>query len=55
MPMLNPALPLLLPAFLLLASPARAATADFQKDIRPLLNEFCLKCHSSKDHKGDRD
>lgn len=32
-----------------------AATADFQKDIRPLLNEFCLKCHSTKDHKGDLD
>lgn len=33
----------------------RAAQADFQKDIRPLLNEFCLKCHSTKDHKGDLD
>ena len=46
---------LLLPALLLLARPARGATADFQKDIRPLLNEFCLKCHSTKDHKGDLD
>ena len=33
----------------------RAATADFEKEIRPLLNEFCLKCHSTKDHKGDLD
>jgi hypothetical protein len=33
----------------------RAATADFQMEIRPLLNEFCLKCHSTKDHKGDLD
>jgi len=33
----------------------RATAADFQKDIRPLLNEFCTKCHSTKDHKGDLD
>ena len=33
----------------------RAATADFEKEIRPLLAEFCLKCHSTKDHKGDLD
>ncbi len=33
----------------------RAATADFQMEIRPLLNEFCTKCHSTKDHKGDLD
>jgi hypothetical protein len=42
-------------AALLLVSPLRLAAADFQKDIRPLLNEFCLKCHSTKDHKGDLD
>ncbi|NBR85004.1 MAG: DUF1592 domain-containing protein [Proteobacteria bacterium] len=45
----------LLPALLFLARPARAATADYQKEIRPLLGEFCLKCHSTKDHKGDLD
>ena len=55
MPMKTSVLLLLLPAMLLLARPARGATADFQKDIRPLLNEFCLKCHSTKDHKGDLD
>ncbi len=55
MPMKTSVLLLLLPALLLLARPARGATADFQKDIRPLLNEFCLKCHSTKDHKGDLD
>ena len=45
-----------LAAALTLPSPGgRAAQADFQKDIRPLLNEFCLKCHSTKDHKGDLD
>ncbi|MEQ2006951.1 MAG: DUF1592 domain-containing protein, partial [Limisphaerales bacterium] len=42
-------------AALLLASPLRLAAADFQKEIRPLLNEFCNKCHSTKDHKGDLD
>ncbi len=33
----------------------RAAQPDFQKDILPLLKEYCLKCHSTKDHKGDLD
>ncbi|PAW85344.1 MAG: hypothetical protein B9S33_09920 [Pedosphaera sp. Tous-C6FEB] len=55
MPMLKSALPALVPALLWLASPGRAATPDFQKDIRPLLNEFCTKCHSTKDPKGDLD
>ncbi len=41
-------------ASVLLVAPA-ASAADFQKDIRPLLNEFCLKCHSTKNHKGDLD
>jgi len=34
---------------------AAASAADFPKDIRPLLAEFCTKCHSTKDHKGDLD
>ena len=55
MPMKTLALCSLLPALLFLARPARAATADYQKEIRPLLGEFCLKCHSTKDHKGDLD
>ncbi|MEN9573028.1 MAG: hypothetical protein RL514_883 [Verrucomicrobiota bacterium] len=42
-------------ALVLPALRGRAATSDFAKDIRPLLNEFCLKCHSTKDHKGDLD
>jgi len=46
---------LLAPSLLLLAGSPRLAAADFQKDIRPLLTEFCLKCHSTKDHKGDLD
>ncbi|MFM8468485.1 MAG: DUF1587 domain-containing protein, partial [Limisphaerales bacterium] len=39
----------------LVSAAASASAADFQKDIRPLLNEFCTKCHSTKDHKGDLD
>src|SRR5437867_9980655 len=31
------------------------AAADYDKEIRPLLNEFCLGCHSTEKHKGDLD
>ena len=34
---------------------ASAAPVDFQKEIRPLLKEYCLKCHSTKEQKGDLD
>src|SRR5437660_10133538 len=27
----------------------------FGKTIRPLLSEYCLKCHSTEKHKGDLD
>src|SRR5690349_13145675 len=27
----------------------------FGKTIRPLLSEYCLKCHSTEKHKGDMD
>src|SRR5690349_4605594 len=27
----------------------------FEKDIRPLINNYCLKCHSTEKHKGDMD
>src|SRR5262249_7568732 len=27
----------------------------FNSQVRPLLNEFCLKCHSTEKHKGDLD
>ena len=40
---------------LLTTGTAQLSGADFQKDIRPLLKEYCLKCHSTKDHKGDLD
>ena len=33
----------------------RAVAADFQKEVLPVLKEFCVKCHSTKDHKGDLD
>ncbi len=29
--------------------------ANYEKDIRPLLTEYCLKCHSTEKHKGDLD
>ena len=32
-----------------------AAAADFAREIRPLLKEFCLGCHSTEKHKGDLD
>ncbi|MFA6543216.1 MAG: DUF1592 domain-containing protein [Limisphaerales bacterium] len=44
-----------LAALLLTVNPACQAAADFQKEIRPLLNEFCVKCHSTRAHKGDLD
>lgn len=42
-------------AYVLWVAAATTTAADFQKEIRPLLTEFCLKCHSTKDHKGDLD
>jgi hypothetical protein len=39
----------------LLRSPAHAATADFEKEIRPILAEYCNKCHSTEKQKGDLD
>ncbi|MBI1841306.1 MAG: DUF1587 domain-containing protein, partial [Verrucomicrobia bacterium] len=29
--------------------------ADFEKEIRPLMKEYCLGCHSAEKHKGDLD
>ena len=40
---------------LLVASTALGAAADFKKEIRPLLKEYCLECHSTEKHKGDLD
>ena len=30
-------------------------TRHFDKQIRPLLSQYCLKCHSTEKHKGDMD
>ncbi len=34
---------------------AEESTTEFETTIRPLLNEFCLKCHSTEKQKGDLD
>jgi hypothetical protein len=39
----------------LLSHASSAAPADFEKDIHPLLTEYCLKCHSTEKQKGDLD
>lgn len=31
------------------------AAADFEKEIQPLLKEYCLGCHSTEKHKGELD
>jgi len=35
--------------------PAPDNAATFQQDIRPLLHDYCLKCHSTDEQKGDLD
>ena len=37
------------------AADANTTPAFFDKSIRPLLIEYCLKCHSAEKHKGDLD
>jgi hypothetical protein len=32
-----------------------AGTADYRREIRPLLKQYCLGCHSTEKHKGDLD
>ena len=32
-----------------------AGTADYGREIRPLLKQYCLGCHSTEKHKGDLD
>ncbi|HSI14391.1 MAG TPA: DUF1592 domain-containing protein [Chthoniobacter sp.] len=39
----------------LLRGATHAATADFEKEIRPILAEYCNKCHSTEKQKGDLD
>ncbi len=40
---------------MLLAAVLPVAGADFKKEIRPLLTEYCIGCHSTEKHKGDLD
>src|ERR1051326_1141131 len=40
---------------LVVVSALPATAADFDREIRPLLKEFCLGCHSTEKHKGDLD
>src|SRR5215207_8703926 len=37
------------------ATPASQPAADFEKEIKPLLAEYCNKCHSTEKQKGDLD
>src|SRR5580765_8030582 len=44
--------------FISLATAAEDVTSTpqaFDRTIRPLLSEYCLKCHSTEKHKGDLD
>src|SRR5437762_1331026 len=47
--------PLAFSLLLVLASALPCAAADYEKEIRPLIKEFCLGCHSTDKHKGDLD
>src|SRR3989449_985285 len=40
---------------LLVASTLPITAADYEREIRPLLKEYCLGCHSTEKHKGDLD
>src|SRR5580765_3806155 len=40
---------------LIVASTLPCAAADYEREIRPLLKEYCLGCHSTEKHKGDLD
>src|SRR5438445_11632412 len=35
--------------------PSAAGMADYERQIRPLLKQYCLACHSTEKHKGDLD
>src|SRR6266567_589817 len=40
---------------LVVASTLPCTAADYEREIRPLLKEYCLGCHSTAKHKGDLD
>src|SRR6266498_5510270 len=47
--------PLEFSLMLVVASCLPCRAANYEKEIRPLLKEFCLGCHSTEKHKGDLD
>ena len=32
---------------------ATTSHADFAKEVRPVLSEYCFSCHNDQKHKGD--
>lgn len=46
---------ILLTALAVRAEGPSSNLASFAEEIRPLLREYCLKCHSTEKHKGDLD
>src|SRR5437667_11514095 len=40
---------------LIVAFALPCTAADYEKEIRPLLKEYCFRCHSTEKHKGDLD
>src|SRR6266436_6783201 len=40
---------------LIVASTLTCGAAEYEREIRPLLKEYCLGCHSTEKHKGDLD
>jgi len=47
--------PLRLALMLIVAFALTCAAEDYEREIRPLLKEYCLGCHSTEKHKGDLD
>ena len=45
----------IVPAAIVAALLPGARAADFEKEVRPLLTEYCNKCHSTEKQKGDLD
>ncbi|MCP4787214.1 MAG: DUF1592 domain-containing protein [Fuerstiella sp.] len=40
---------------IVIGCPSVVLCADFHRDVKPLLREYCIKCHSGKDANGDVD
>jgi len=37
------------------AQTTETTAAQYEQNVRPLVSQFCLKCHSTEEHKGDLD